>query len=61
MKRPTLQAAVEWIAHNDAPADEHTLDELAGLLTVVLVADLFGVEPETVAQAVLAERKKALY
>lgn len=56
MKRPSYRAAVRWIADNDEPA-EREAETIAGLISVVLVADLFGVEPARVAGDVLKARK----
>jgi hypothetical protein len=57
MKRPSLKAAVEWIAYNDEPG-EFDQESVDGLISVLLVADLFGVPPEMVARRVIAERYK---
>lgn len=42
MRRASYRHAIEWIAENDEPTA--TYEELGGLISVVLVADLFGVE-----------------
>jgi len=41
-KQPSYAQAVQWIADNDAPGDDVPAPDLAGYLTVMLVADLFG-------------------
>jgi hypothetical protein len=46
---PTYGAAVLWIAENDAPGDRHGPGELAGYISVALVADLFGKDQRQVA------------
>ena len=51
-KRATLGAAVLWIAQNDAPGDKEKPSELAGYISVVLVADLFGKSAADVARLV---------
>lgn len=57
-KRASIKEAVFWIAHNDDPASGPDLEELQGQLTVLLVADLFGLTPEEVATRVARERKR---
>lgn len=56
MKRPSLKAAVEWIAHNDEPS-EMDEDVMSGFPSVALIADLFGIEAIKVAQKVIRKRK----
>lgn len=61
MSRPTLLAAVEWIAVNDrAKEDSHdnpkALQHVAEYRTVALVADLFDVSKATVARRVMELR-----
>ena len=48
----SLRDAIAWIADNDNPGDDDLPEELAGYLTVVLVADLYGVPAEDVAAQV---------
>lgn len=57
MRRASYRHAVEWIARNDEPMD---LDpaRVGGYISTVLVADLFEVEPEEVAAAIVRKRKK---
>lgn len=57
--RPSLQRAVEWIALNDNPADHEDVDAVAGYISTILVADLFGIEAEKVARKVVAYRERA--
>lgn len=54
--RPTIGAAVLWIAEEDGPADNPSVDDLAGLISVCLVADLFGKPAREIAQAVYGVR-----
>jgi hypothetical protein len=58
MKRASYRHAVEWIALNDSPADNDPVDQLRGLVTVCLVADLFGVDQDKVAADVFTFREK---
>jgi hypothetical protein len=56
MKRPGYREAVRWIAANDEPTDLDAFN-VAGYLTTVLVADLFGVDAERVAGDVVKLRE----
>ena len=58
MKQPTYAQALAWIANNDESA---CLDaaEMAQLISVVLVADLWGQTPEQVAETVVRARRAA--
>lgn len=57
MKRPSLKAAIDWIARHDEPT-EMDPSEMEGLISVVMVADLFGVEAMSVAERVIKQRNK---
>lgn len=57
MIRASYRAGVRWIAVNDEPA-EYDAEVVAALISVLLLADLFGVEPERVARDVLRERQR---
>lgn len=46
-----------WIAENDSPGDKLSAEQLAGTLTVLLVADSFNKEPLDVANDVLEMRR----
>lgn len=48
MKRASYRQAVEWIALNDNTGGGERADEIASYVSTLLVADLFGVEPEKV-------------
>ena len=50
------QNAVAWIAENDEPECDD-MQEMADLISVALVADLWGKAPEEVAAAVLYRRR----
>ena len=54
---PSYKKAVEWIATQDEPAEEN-VGEVASLISVCLVADLWGKGETTVAVDVLAYRRK---
>ncbi|HEY7195500.1 MAG TPA: hypothetical protein VH439_17285 [Gemmatimonadales bacterium] len=58
MRRPSYLRAVEWIALNDEPTLTDAA-ELSELISVVLVADLWGKEPDDVARDVLQARAEA--
>ncbi len=53
--------AVEWIALNDGPGDSDALDPEAvqDLVSIALVADMFGKSTLEVAQAVVKYRQAA--
>lgn len=59
MKRASFREACWWIALNDDPADPgaENVETVAGYISTSLVADLFGVEREKVARAVIRRRK----
>ena len=54
--RPTYRQAVRWIAAEDEPLILK-VSELSGLISVALVADLFGKEAITVARDVARLRE----
>ncbi|MCA9073038.1 MAG: hypothetical protein KDA84_29150 [Planctomycetaceae bacterium] len=60
MNNASYRYAVKWIALNDSWGDPEALDpeSVQHQITVVLIADLFGVLREKVAQDVVKERKK---
>lgn len=57
MKRASYREGVRWIADNDEPT---VLDpgEISGFTTSLLLADLFGVEPERVGRDVARLRQR---
>lgn len=57
MKRASYRDGIDFIAMNDEPAELEE-DVVAGLATVLLVSELFGVERERVARDVVRYRKK---
>lgn len=56
-RSPTLIAGIQWIAANDAPADDDDREEVAGYLTVVMLASLFNKDPMDIAYDVLLIRR----
>lgn len=52
----SLQRAITWIADNDETA-ETSVEEMAMLISVQLVADLWSREPEEIARRVLNRRR----
>jgi len=60
MKRPSYRAAIYWLAWNDGGGDPECLDpvHVSEMVSVALVADLFGVPEEKVAQDVVRKRKQ---
>lgn len=55
MRRASYRAGVAWIAANDEPL-ETDAGVVADLISVLLLADLFGVDPSRVAADVLRKR-----
>lgn len=59
MKRASYRKGVQWIADNDNPADRHqALEDIAGYISVLLLADLFSVEADRVARDVYRIRAR---
>jgi len=56
MKKPSLAAAVQWIAENDAPGDNDPAESIAEYISTLLVADLFDVHPMEIAKRVIRIR-----
>lgn len=64
-RKPTYWSAVDWIVQNDGSAADAlaglkndpnqaiTHDALAGLLTVVMLSDMYGMEPRKVATDII--------
>lgn len=57
MKRASYRHGVAWIAGNDEPG-ETNIDAIRSQISVLMLADLFGIEPERVAKDVLRYRAK---
>ena len=62
MKRASYRDAIDWIAQNDSAADSdaHDPEAVAYLVSSVLIADIFGVEPTRVGKDVVARRAKLI-
>lgn len=56
--RPSLKRAVSWIALNDEPTCLD-VEEVSSLISTLLVADMFGKEPEEVARMIVDTRRKS--
>jgi hypothetical protein len=65
MSRPTLKAAIEWIALNDesgedVPGKPDAERNVASYISTSLAADLFDVSVERIAARVMAYRRAEL-
>lgn len=60
MKRASYRAAIFWIAHNDSAGDYNALkvEDVANLVSVALIADIFHKGQLQVARDVVKFRKK---
>ncbi len=56
MKRASYRHAIEWIALNDEP-EVLSVEDMEYMISVALVADIFGQLCSEVAQAVIKYRK----
>ena len=54
-----LRRAVQWIVDNDEP-ESLDIDDISAMVTVCLVADLWGYKPERIAELVIATRRWAI-
>lgn len=52
----SIKRAIDWIAENDE-AGEDRADEMEGLISVQLVADLFDKDPAEIARRVIKRRR----
>lgn len=57
MKRPSLKQAIEWIALNDNAGNGDSVEDVARYVTTALVADLFEVPDERVAERIMKVRE----
>lgn len=70
-KRPSYREAVYWIAHNDNDGGDRVpvgcrdgelqgqvRNNIAGYISTLLVADLFGADPQAVAADIFRERHR---
>lgn len=60
MKRASYKDAIAWIAENDSAGDIDALtpDTVHMLVSAVLVADIFGVDPDKIGKDVVRYRIK---
>jgi hypothetical protein len=58
MKRASYREAIKWIARNDESANDDDFEATRNLVSVCLIADLFDVATEIVAQEVHRVRAK---
>lgn len=60
MKRASYREAIFWIAMNDGAGDPERLDpkHCAGIVSAVLVADIFGVPDERVGRDIVRKRQQ---
>ena len=56
-RRASYRFGVQWIADNDEPGDLDP-EDVAYYVTTLLLADLFGKEPEAVAADIVRRREK---
>lgn len=53
-----ISLAIDWIAYNEGDVDPDNMDNTACLMTVVLVADLFGKDQMDIARRVVKRYKE---
>lgn len=56
-----LKFAIEWIALNDSAGDGLTEEEISGLISVVLIADLFDKDPREIARKIVKFRETIVH
>jgi len=54
--RASYRHGIDWIAYNDDGAETDP-DVIGSYMTTIMLADLFGKDPEVVAKAVAKKRK----
>lgn len=57
--RASYRHAIAWIALNDEPGDSD-VEVIQSYISTLLVADIFGKEPEAVARAIVRYRKESI-
>lgn len=57
MRPARYRDGVYWIAHNDDTGNDDP-EEVAGQISTLLLADLFGAEPEDVAADIIDLRRR---
>jgi len=55
--KPSYRFGIRWIARNDNAGDNDDVETIAGYISVLLLADLFGKDPGTVAKDVIKFRE----
>ena len=62
MKRPSYREAITWIALNDGAGDDdaYDADVVSGLVTAVMLADIFDVPSDRVGRDIVRYRKRLL-
>jgi hypothetical protein len=62
VKRASYRHAIAWIAENDSAADDGAFDprHASELVSSVLIADIFGVDPDRVGRDVVRYRKRTV-
>jgi hypothetical protein len=55
----TYRAAVKWVAENDEP-HQMDVEEISSSISVLMISDLFKVDSEKVAKAIVRIRRKFL-
>lgn len=58
-RRPTLKTAIEWIAHEDNAGGCDSRYDIAGYISTVMAADLFGCNQHQLAERIAVERERA--
>lgn len=58
-QRASYRHGVRWIAHNDDCGGGASVAEIASYISTLLLADLFGADPERVALDIARERQRA--
>lgn len=59
-KRASYREGVRWIARNDNAGTEDRVEDVSYYVSTLLLADLFGKEPEVVGADVMRERARYL-
>jgi hypothetical protein len=57
--RASYRHGLDWIVYNDEPEDLDP-ENISGYISTLLLADLFGKDPEAVARAIVRRRKAAI-
>jgi hypothetical protein len=60
MRRASYREGVSWIAMNDEPIDTD-VESIAGYISTLLLADLFGKSPDDVAADIKKHRLREIH